>query len=76
MNSFVAQNAGKKIPKYKISLYNLSKDGFSYLIGMIIVTLLVYIVIQIHKYFSKDNKPIVVPKSQPLQQQQQQLNPR
>jgi len=67
----VSQKAGK-IPKYNFSLHNVFNDGISYLIGMAIVVLLVYTVIQIHKYFSKDNKPIKVPKTQPLQQQQQQ----
>jgi hypothetical protein len=78
MNSIVIQKAGK-IPKYDFSFRNISKDGLHYLIGMIIVTFLVYAFIQIHKYFSKDNIPIIVPKAQPLpsqQQQQQVSNPR
>ena len=75
MNGMVTQKAGK-IPKYDFSLRNISKDGFHYLIGMVIVALLVYTVIQIHKYFSKDNKPIVVSKAKPLQQQPSLSNPR
>ena len=70
MNSIVAQKSGK-IPKYELSLHNVFNDGLRYLIGISIVVLLVYTVIQIHNYFSKDNKPIKVPKAQPLQQQQQ-----
>jgi hypothetical protein len=77
MNSIVPQKAGK-IPKYDFSFHNISKDGLHYLIGMIIVTFLVYAFIQTHKYFSKDNIPIIVPKAQPLpllvNQQQQQLS--
>ena len=71
MNSIVIQKAGK-IPKYDFSFRNISKDGLHYLIGMIIVTFLVYTFIQTHKYFSKDNIPIIVPKAQPLPSQQQQ----
>jgi hypothetical protein len=75
MNSIVPQKAGK-IPKYDFSFRNISKDGLHYLIGIIIVVLLVYIFIQTHKYFSKDNILIIVPKAMPLQQQQQVSNPR
>ena len=35
-------------------------DLFHYLIGIIIVTLLLWIIIQIHNHFSKNNKPIKV----------------
>lgn len=35
-------------------------DLFHYLIGFLIVGLLVYTLIQIHNYFSKDNIPIEV----------------
>ena len=35
-------------------------DLFHYLIGFLIVGLLVYLLIQIHNYFSKDNIPIEV----------------
>ena len=33
-------------------------DLFHYLIGMIIVAFLIWILIQTHNYFSKDNKPL------------------
>lgn len=35
-------------------------DIIHYLIGLLIVSLLVWSLIQIHKYFSKDNIPIEV----------------
>jgi hypothetical protein len=48
---------GKKINSTISSLIN---DGLHYLIGLIIVAIIIYIVIQLHNHFSKDNIPIKV----------------
>lgn len=50
---------GKKLNN---QICNLINDGLHYLIGLLIVAFLIYCVIQIHNYFSKDNIPIKVPK--------------
>jgi|LakMenEpi03Aug12_release.lakeMendotaPanAssembly.Ray.scaffolds.fasta_scaffold4330353_1 hypothetical protein len=47
----------KKINNIICSLIN---DGLHYLIGLIIVAFIIYIVIQLHNHFSKDNVPIKV----------------
>lgn len=69
---------GKKLNN---QICNLINDGLHYLIGLLIVAFLIYCVIQIHNYFSKDNIPIKVPKTnqtnqtnQPNQQQNQTNN--
>jgi hypothetical protein len=46
-----------------MSIRGIIFDGIHYLIGMIIVVILVYSVIQLHNHFSKDNVSIPVPKS-------------
>jgi hypothetical protein len=46
-----------------MSIRGIIFDGIHYLIGMIIVVVLVYSVIQIHNHFSKDNVSIPLPKS-------------
>ncbi len=46
-----------------MSIRGIFFDGIHYLIGMIIVVILVYSVIQLHNHFSKDNVSIPVPKS-------------
>jgi len=46
-----------------MSIQGMFFDGIHYLIGAIIVVILVYILIQLHCYFSKDNIKIYVPKS-------------
>lgn len=45
-----------------MSLQGMFFDGIHYLIGAVIVVLLVYSLIQIHSYFSKDNIKIYIPK--------------
>jgi hypothetical protein len=45
-----------------MSLRGFLFDGIHYLIGAVIVVLLVYSLIQIHSYFSKDNIKIYIPK--------------
>lgn len=46
-----------------MSIRGIIFDGIHYLIGMIIVVILVYSVIQLHNHFSKDNVSIPVSKS-------------
>lgn len=63
---------GKKINSQICKLIN---DGLHYLIGLLIVAFLIYSVIRIHNYFSKDNIPINVPKTKvPNQKNNQQNN--
>jgi hypothetical protein len=45
-----------------MSIQGIFFDGIHYLIGAIIVVLLVYSLIYLHCYFSKDNIKIHVPK--------------
>ena len=46
--------------KINSTICSLINDGLHYLIGLIIVTIIIYIVIQLHNHFSKDNIPIKV----------------
>ena len=46
--------------KINSTICSLINDGLHYLIGLIIVAIIIYIVIQLHNYFSKDNIPIKV----------------
>jgi large-conductance mechanosensitive channel len=46
--------------KINSTICSLINDGLHYLIGIIIVAIIIYIVIQLHNHFSKNNVPIKV----------------
>jgi hypothetical protein len=58
--------------KINTTICSLIYDGLHYLIGLVIVAFIIYMVIQLHNHFSKDNIPIKVSNNKPNSQIQNQ----